>query len=1737
MTRNHEEPIRIAAVVATHNRPYDLANRCLRSIESQTRRPDYLVVVDDSDPKFRRINKNVVTDFASRWTRTVCLGNYRTPGASGAWNTALAWLYRDAKDVFVAILDDDDSWEPSYLEKCYEAAMSRDLDMVVAGIVRHDEENPDGRPQSIPDELNAEDFLVGNPHIQGSNLFVRLQTLLRAGGFDESFESTTDRDLCIRLADLGTVKFGTVPEHLVHHHAESSRRRLSTSGSWEKSKGLSQFWRKYGCRMSDQQKKVFLKRCHDVFRHDPTEGILAVAEEGGYKIQDVGEDSLFLIIGTISSPRVESLRSLLGDIHLLKKESRDVEIQVVVLENSGEDETHRTELRNVVSQFAEQGLQVELIDYERQTTDTSSSVFGRIDVNRIGSKSIAVSRTMIQHYVYLRSLTHPGAVAWILDDDSRTDNVFCRKGSSIVRETGEIIKNMKRLKEEGIAIALCTVTGDPPLPFTSCLRTQLVDLYHNMERMARLDPSDEYLNLHSENMVLRRQYHDYYYDLSRDETDQLEDPFWFISSEDGVSVGDAFKSMISELPTMMNGRQVFRPLVADADTDPMQRIIPSIHRGGNTLVFHISSLRDFPNVVPSIKGKDTRRSDMVWCLLNRYVAGRKVLEVPIPVRQDRSFITEGTLDFDKLVEDIQGYAVYSSMQDVLHGKAEQRHLEGKETFSARLLEFSEDDIELAVRMFRKYLDERTLAFETSFLRIIGLLDSFDRYTDRQNGNEYWWLQDDGWDGSLMAFKGFVDSLKGKYKEDALAGFRKKVEDVDNEHIRSYFSQLRDSVEDFRSGQPLITDEFVTFAESLIRDEFHVEALEHLGHGEEGVIFTDGKLVYKLIYHWKRHISEDQMAFISSLVGKLEGLETIYPILEVRRWGEHTCIVYPYEPSSEYKGGRLEEILTFLRECREAGIVYTNVHPDTFVVTDTGLKLIDYGCDVKELSEEGYHHMCRRAYLMYRFHYRKDLRQVMTRALSDSNLPELYRFEHFMRALEPRQIHEVLYPDLLDRILSLRPHSVLDYGCGKGVVCEKLSHKGVEAVGFDIDEKVIERCQGYGSDADYVGQEGLEELLASRRKFDVVVCSIVLCTIEDDDELRTILANIRRLVGEDGRVVLAVCNPFYTTVEETEIQQRRIPSDFHYERAHRYEKTVLPNQHAREDIHRPFRRYAREFLRAGLEIEDFSETSGTDVWTLCYASDFLILQLQPRKVLDAPSISLLIKTCSMEWKSIRHQTRHLVKQLEGPRTFQEKVVVTDDFSEEFLRQYDTAHPEEHRAALQKLLEEGVIDRVVYAPYDEESIRRVNKSWFGVDAQVTHAINGQNVYPTLFGLEECDSDYILQVDSDLLIGRLNRHHDYLGEMIEVLEKDPDALTVSFNIFQNESKPYTFEGPKGDWRLEVRGCLLHKDRLLSILPMENKLEGDRLELPWHRAFDRFVTKSEYRSYRGADRRYFFIHVPNERKRNLADIYSIADRVEDSVVLPAQEGSVDLVGDWRDWAEPKRNEPFVFIICSRNVHPGKFRECWESVVQQDIPNWGAVIIDGASENGLGDYIAELTRPCRDKVTLVRDKERMGLLHSTWCAITHYCSNRDSVIITLDADDALLGAHVLNRVKEEYDNGADVTVGSMLRTDKEADYVPDFVNPRQKRGGNVWQHLRTFKKHLFDRIDVEDLKIDGEWVDVATDWQFMLPIVEMARNPRYIKEKLYYYEPSAEKEQRRKIREAVIAKIVAKQPYPKDGD
>ena len=349
-----------------------------------------------------------------------------------------------------------------------------------------------------------------------------------------------------------------------------------------------------------------------------------------------------------------------------------------------------------------------------------------------------------------------------------------------------------------------------------------------------------------------------------------------------------------------------------------------------------------------------------------------------------------------------------------------------------------------------------------------------------------------------------------------------------------------------------------------------------------------------------------------------------------------------------------------------------------------------------------------------------------------------------------------------------------------------------------------------------------------------------------------------------------------------------------------------------------------------------------------------------------------------------------------------------------------------------------------------------------------------------------------------------------------------------------PYTHKGTDGDWRVEVRGCLFDCRRLLSVLPVPNELADGRFALAWHRAFDRLILSSHFRNYRGGDPRTAFIHVPNDRKTDVDEWMTIVGALERGHLPALQTGKVELAGGIEDWAGPQRREPFVFVICGRNVEPGRFKRCFESLVAQANGEWGAVVVDDASTNGFGDYAEMLLCGYMDRVTLVRNEAPRGGLPNTWNAVTGFCVDPETVIITLDADDSLIGEHVVDRVREEYEDGADATVGSMLRLDKESHYPVNFDDPR-RWDSNVWQHLRTFRKRLFDAIDVADLKLDGEWIDQATDWAFMVPIVEMAKSPRYIPEPLYRYEPASPKNDAgRRARDRVISRILGKAPYPR---
>ena len=603
----------IAAVVATHNRPELLAGRALASVAGQTRRPDYLIVVDDSDSEIRHANAEVVSGLSIHGIRNIYLENLRTPGASGAWNTALFHLHGIDPSAYVAVLDDDDSWAETYLEGCERAALESGLDMVAAGLVFHRVQDTEIEAYDPPFSLEVSDLLVRNPHIQGSNLFVRLRRLLEAGGFDEALTSTTDRDICIRLADLATVRYAGLREDLVHHFADDDRPRLSTPGSAAKRAGLRYFYRKYRARMTGEQQAAFIDRSRRLFHCDPSEPVIVPAP--AMPVPPVTETSisdppLMLVAGAITSPDTGLVDRLLNSLAEKVGGREGIILRVVLLENGGHDPFSRQKLQDVVDQANRKGLDITVKTLEKQAADAEAGVFSGTFEQLSRRKSIALSRTMLQHYVFMDAKPLPGAVVWILDDDVVLEGLAYGFGDSLEAQDVEYVSEIGKLKGSGASIVLCEVTGDPPLPALSCVRTQLVDLYHNLYRLAAMSPETPFPGLSDENRLSRLEYPDYYYDLSSNSNSHLELPFWYEPTEDNQTAGEIFREMTARLPRILSGIQVFRPL-AGGEPNISDGLSLSINRGPATLIFDLQALREFPNAVPAVNGADIRRSDMV----------------------------------------------------------------------------------------------------------------------------------------------------------------------------------------------------------------------------------------------------------------------------------------------------------------------------------------------------------------------------------------------------------------------------------------------------------------------------------------------------------------------------------------------------------------------------------------------------------------------------------------------------------------------------------------------------------------------------------------------------------------------------------------------------------------------------------------------------------------------------------------------------------------------------------------------------------------------------------------------------------------------------------------------------------------------------------------------------------------------------------------------------------------------
>jgi glycosyltransferase involved in cell wall biosynthesis len=188
---------RIAVIVPLYRATY--LEQALRSVLAQTRRPDEIIVIDDGSPDRAEIAR-ALAPFGNR----VTLIRQPNQGAAAARNRGIAATQAE----FIALLDADDEWLPTFLAEQLEIlAASPRIDLVYSdGLVTGQTRLAGQRfMASCPSEgpVTLESLLSQRCTVLLSSVVARRQAIIDAGGFDLTIRRGQDFDLWIRMAHCG----------------------------------------------------------------------------------------------------------------------------------------------------------------------------------------------------------------------------------------------------------------------------------------------------------------------------------------------------------------------------------------------------------------------------------------------------------------------------------------------------------------------------------------------------------------------------------------------------------------------------------------------------------------------------------------------------------------------------------------------------------------------------------------------------------------------------------------------------------------------------------------------------------------------------------------------------------------------------------------------------------------------------------------------------------------------------------------------------------------------------------------------------------------------------------------------------------------------------------------------------------------------------------------------------------------------------------------------------------------------------------------------------------------------------------------------------------------------------------------------------------------------------------------------------------------------------------------------
>ena len=150
--------------------------------------------------------------------------------------------------------------------------------------------------------------------------------------------------------------------------------------------------------------------------------------------------------------------------------------------------------------------------------------------------------------------------------------------------------------------------------------------------------------------------------------------------------------------------------------------------------------------------------------------------------------------------------------------------------------------------------------------------------------------------------------------------------------------------------------------------------------------------------------------------------------------------------------------------------------------------------------------------------------------------------------------------LIKECLKSKPKKVLDYGCGSGSTADKLAENGCEVDCYDPDQTKFE-CHSHKQTVSMLTVEDINKKIESGYCYDLVLCNLVLCSIETDNDVEQVFRKLRTLTSQSGQIIVGLCNPLSDEVKTSPSQIREVFSENKYS-SHFAIKEITPKGNQR-----------------------------------------------------------------------------------------------------------------------------------------------------------------------------------------------------------------------------------------------------------------------------------------------------------------------------------------------------------------------------------------------------------------------------------------------------------------------------------------------------------------------------------------------------------------------------------------------